>query len=346
MSENAPRGRRRPSIHDVASDAGVSAATVSKVMRGNKTVKDENARRVFASIAKLKYRVDPIAANLKRERRNIIGVIVPDFQSAFFGGIVAELEVQAERRGYALASTSSRESVERERGLIARMNDWRVAGLILAPVHNESEPSRLIAEVDLKAVMIDRVIGDGPFDTVTADGDAASAEVARALVAAGHRRFLVVTLDEQAASRQAGRLDRFIAEVGRLRPGATVDVVRGPYGEDALRAAVAGYFDAGGRPSAVYCLFLRATLVTLSELGQRGLKVPDAVSVVGFDDADWMQVMHPPVACVAQPVAAIARRALERLFGRIEGLDGPALARLEECTVRMRGSIAPPPDRT
>lgn len=338
---DAPR-QRRPSIHDVAEHAGVSAATVSKVMRGNKTVKAENAEKVFASIAKLNYRVDPVAANLKRAQRNIIGVIVPELESIFFGGIVAELEVQAERRGYALAATSSRESVERERGLIARMHDWRVAGVVVAPVHNEHGPARLLGGYDMRGVMIDRVVGDGPFDTVTADGDAASAEVARALVSAGHRHILVVTLDEQAASRQAGRLERFRAEAKRLSPGLVIDVVRGPYDEDRLRSAVRTYLDGGRKPTAVYCLFLRATLVVLSELRRRGRHVPEDVSLVGFDDADWMQVMHPPIAAVVQPVKQIARRAMELLFRRIEGHVGPGTAVLEECRVLMRSSVGSP----
>lgn len=343
MAEEEVQRQRRPSIHDVASDAGVSAATVSKVMRGNKTVKAENAQRVFASIAKLNYRVDPLAANLKRAKRGIIGAVVPDFESSFFGGLVAELEVQAERRGFALAATSSRESAEREAGLIGRMMDWRVAGVVVAPVHNEHGPARRLAEGGMQAVMIDRVVGDGGFDTVTADGDAASAEVARALVEAGHRHVLVVTLDEQAASRQAGRLERFRAEAAGLRPGIVIDTLRGAYAEEDLRAMVAAYLDRGRRPTAVYCLFLRATLVVLSELARRGLKVPDDVSVIGFDDADWMQVTHPSIAAVVQPVKAIARRAMELLFRRIDGSEEPPAAHLESCRVLMRDSVAPPP---
>ena len=102
--------QRRASIHDVASRAGVSAATVSKVMQGVTTVRPENAQRVFDAVQLLGYRVDPLASDLRRARRRIIGAIVPEFESEFFGSVVTQLERLAEQRGYALVAASSRES--------------------------------------------------------------------------------------------------------------------------------------------------------------------------------------------------------------------------------------------
>src|SRR3954453_8613656 len=109
--------QRRPSIHDVASHAGVSAATVSKVMQGVTTVRPENAQRVVDAIQLLGYRVDPLASDLRRAKRRIIGAIVPEFESEFFGSMVTQLERLAEQRGYALIAASSRESEARERDI-------------------------------------------------------------------------------------------------------------------------------------------------------------------------------------------------------------------------------------
>ena len=94
----AQRGaeQRRPSIHDVASRAGVSAATVSKVMQGVTTVRPENAQRVFDAVQLLGYRVDPLASDLRRAKRRMIGAIVPEFESEFFGSMVTQLERLAE----------------------------------------------------------------------------------------------------------------------------------------------------------------------------------------------------------------------------------------------------------
>jgi LacI family transcriptional regulator len=334
--------QRRPSIHDVASRAGVSAATVSKVMQGVATVRPENARRVFDAVETLGYRVDPLASDLRRARRRIIGAIVPEFESEFFGTLITELEELAERRGYALVAASSRESEARERDMLGRMHDWRVAGLVLAPVRNEHGPgAALMKSYGMTGVLIDRVLADDAFDTVSADSAAASAEVARALIASGHRHILVVGLGEQAATVHT-RLDGFRGAVEETAPGARIDVILAETDVEPLRASIRSYFDKGERPTAVYSLFLKGTLVALSEFRRRGWHCPDDVSLVGFDDAEWMQATWPAIAAVVQPVRQMAAQAMEVLFRRIDGDEGPPTALLEKCTVLMRESVGSP----
>ena len=338
--------QRRPSIHDVASRAGVSAATVSKVMAGVTTVKPENAQRVFDAIEQLGYRVDPLASDMRRAKRRIIGAIMPEFESEFFGQMVTQLESLAEQRGYTLVAASSREPEAREKEILARMHDWRVAGVVLAPVRNEHGPAAEFMKANgMTGVLIDRVLSDDAFDTVSADSAAASAEVARELIGKGHRHILVVGLGEKAATVRA-RLDGFRATALRLAPHMRIDVVLAETDVEPLRARLRDYFDKGEgrgeRPTAVYSLFLKGTLVALSEFRRRGWHCPNDISLVGFDDAEWMQVTWPAIAAVVQPVRQIAGHAMDALFARIEGEDGPPTARLEPCRVLMRESVGSP----
>jgi LacI family transcriptional regulator len=334
--------QRRPSIHDVASHAGVSAATVSKVMQGVATVRPENVQRVFDAVEALGYRIDPLASDLRRAKRRIIGAIVPEFESEFFGAVITQLEGLAEQRGYALIAASSRESEARERDILARMHDWRVSGVVLSPVRNEHGPAaELMKRFGMTGVLIDRVLSDSSFDTVSADSAAASAEVARALVANGHRHVLVIGLGEQAATIRA-RLDGFRTTALQLAPDMRIDVVRSEGDIERLRSSLSDYFDKGERPTAVYSLFLKGTLVALSEFRRRGWHYPDDVSLVGFDDAEWMQVTWPAIAAVVQPVAEMATEAMDILFRRIDGEVGPPTARLEKCKVLMRESVGLP----
>jgi LacI family transcriptional regulator len=334
--------QRRPSIHDVASRAGVSAATVSKVMQGVSTVRPENAQRVFDAVQLLGYRVDPLASDLRRAKRRMIGAIVPEFESEFFGSMVTQLEQLAEQRGYALVAASSRESEARERDILDRMHDWRVSGVVLSPVRNEHGPAGLLMKkYGMTGVMIDRVLADDVFDTVSADSAAASAEVARALVEKGHRHILVVGLGEQAATVKA-RLDGFRAAALELAPDIRIDVILSESEVEPLRASLRDYFGKGERPTAVYSLFLKGTLVALSEFRKRGWHCPNDVSLVGFDDAEWMQVTWPAIAAVVQPVRQMAVQAMDMLFRRIDGGEGPPLARLETCKVLMRESVGSP----
>ncbi|RUU03401.1 LacI family transcriptional regulator [Mesorhizobium sp. USDA-HM6] len=338
--------QRRPSIHDVASHAGVSAATVSKVLAGVTTVKPENAQRVFDAVELLGYRVDPLASDMRRAKRRIIGAIMPEFESEFFGQMVSELEGLAEQRGYTLVAASSRESEAREKEILARMHDWRVAGVVLAPVRNEHGPAAGFMKANgMTGVLIDRVLADDAFDTVSADSAAASAEVARALVGEGHRHILVVGLGQQAATVRA-RLEGFRNTALELAPDIRIDVVLCESDVEPLRTLLRDYFskrEAGDdRPTAVYSLFLKGTLVALSEFRRRGWHCPNDISLVGFDDAEWMQVTWPAIAAVVQPVREIASNAMEVLFRRIEGEGGPPTARLEPCKVLMRESVGSP----
>lgn len=334
--------QRRPSIHDVASHAGVSAATVSKVMQGVATVKPANVQRVFDAVERLGYRMDPLASELRRSKRRIIGAVVPEFESEFFGTVITELERLAEQRGYALVAASSRESETREKEILARMHDWRVSGVVLAPVRNERSPAAAFMKASgMTGVMIDRVLADNAFDTISADSAAASAEVARALVGNGHRHVLVIGLGEHAATVHA-RLEGFRAQALALAPDMRIDVILSESDVAPLRASLRDYFGKGERPTAVYSLFLKGTLVALSEFRRRGWHCPNDISLVGFDDAEWMQVTFPAIAAVVQPVRRIATQAMDLLFRRIEGEEGPSRALLEPCKVLMRESVGSP----
>ena len=193
----------------------------------------------------------------------------------------------------------------------------------------------------MTGVMIDRVLADDVFDTVSADSASASAEVARALVEKGHRHILVVGLGEQAATVKV-RLDGFRNTALQLAPDMRIDVILAESDVEPLRGAIRDYFGKGERPTAVYSLFLKGTLVALSEFRRRGWHCPNDVSLVGFDDAEWMQVTWPAIAAVVQPVRQIAIQAMDMLFRRIEGEEGPPTARLERCKFLMRESVGPP----
>lgn len=332
---------KRASIHDVARHAGVSAATVSKILRGDTTVKVANHDRVLSAIEELGYRMDPLASSLRSTQRRIIGAIVPEFESEFFSGIIGELERAVEERGYTLVTSSSRESEQRESELIDRMRDWRVSGLILAPVADEHGlAAKKLKENGLRSVLIDRVLADDVFDTVASDGASASRTVADHLVGLGHRQMLVVSLPGTAASLNA-RLSAFRERCLQLAPDVTIDVLHCESDVDVLRGKLARYFDNGNRPTAIYSLFLKATLVALNEVRRRSLRVPEDISIVGFDDAEWMQITHPPIASVVQPVQRVAAEAMELLFRRAEGFSGPAMALVEPCEISWRSSTGP-----
>lgn len=337
--------RRRATIHDVARAAGVSAATASKVLRGVTTVKEASAKRVHEAVRALGYRKDPIASGLRNERRRIIGAIAPDLESPFFGSLVTELERAAEEAGYAVILASSRECEEREAELVSRLNDWRVAGTVLAPVRSEKGlGAERLRSLDMQAVLLDRVSADPRFDTIAADNQLASASVADFLIGAGHTHLLL-SGGPRISKAVRTRIDGFRERATALNPKVQIDIVLSEDMEERQRRGIQAYFDQcrfRSRPTAVFALSQSATLFVLSELRRRGLRLPDDISLIGFDDADWMRSTWPAITAVAQPVTEIARRAVATLLGRVEGaLEGFPVQILEPCVMAVRQSAIP-----
>ena len=336
---------KRPTIHDVARTAGVSAATVSKVLRGSATVKAENSLRVHDAVQSLGYRMDPLASGLRQEQRRIIGAILPDLQSPFFGALATGLERASEAAGFTTIIASSRESEEREADLVARMNDWRVAGTILAPVRSERGlGATALRSLDMCAVLVDRVSADDRFDTVTADNFKASANVADFLLAAGHHHILLHGATRISKAVRT-RLDGFSTRARALVPEVRIDTLLSDDDLETQHCAIHDYFDSRSpedRPTAVFSLSQYSTLLVLSELRRQGIRIPDHIALVGFDDVDWMQTAWPSITAVAQPVETMALRAIATLLSRIEGQStGFSVQYLETCDLQVRQSAVP-----
>lgn len=163
-------------MQNVAAYAGVSIATVSKVMQGVSTILPENVTKVQNAIEALGYRINPLGAELRRGRRNLVGLIVPTLEDPAIARLVAELELTVESRGHILFVGSSHQSDKREGDLAGRMLDWRVAGVIVLPIKGQAGASGLLLEDSgLPTVYAHQLRGKARFDTVRPIGkDAAT----------------------------------------------------------------------------------------------------------------------------------------------------------------------------
>jgi LacI family transcriptional regulator len=332
-------GEARPTIYDVARMARVSTATVSKVLRGVASVGADNARRVTEAVRELGYRSDPLAANLRRNRRSLVGLVVPDFRNPFFGALVAAIEHLAEGSGHRLVAVSTSESADKEDQQITALLDWRVGGLILIPSgHGPRSIARLNREA-IPAVVLDRVPLRPACDGVGVDNAEAAGEMVRRFYALGHRHLLVAATTPNYPN-MAERLDGLRAAAAAMPEAMEVEVMFCGTDLDSAGRAFARRFADNNLPTAIFALFNLGTLAALREISRRDMTIPDDISIAGFDDFEWMQVMHPPVASVVQPVDELARTAWDRLLHRMENPgDKPHRIRLT-CRVEQRGSIA------
>ena len=334
----------RPTIYDVARRSRLSPATVSKVLRGVTTVSSENTRRVTDAVSALGYRRDPLAANLRRNRRALIGLIVPDFKNPFFGALVAAIEGLAEASGYRLVAVSTSENIEREISQVEALLDWRVGGLILVPCTDELESAGRVRSESVPAVVLDRVPKASPFDGIGVNNADACGAMVRHFYGLGHRQLFVAATTPK-FQNMAERLDGIRHSVASLPEPMDIEIMFCGTDLESASRSMAVRFAQGPLPKAVFTLFNQGTLAALREIGVRNLDIPRDISIAGFDDFEWMQVMHPPVATVIQPVEELATRAFYRLIERIEQPGMPPVLEELTCALEFRGSIgAPRPD--
>jgi LacI family transcriptional regulator len=227
------------------------------------------------------------------------------------------------------------------------MLTWRVAGIILVPINEQFASREVIVAHHVKAVIVDRLPEAQGFDSVTVNNGAATAAATRRLIELGHTTILAV-----ASSRSVpNMLERIVAfeavaaGAGLTRNCAVIcysgssDVVR--YGEElaSITEAIAARLVEWPRPTAMFTLNNIATLAALKALGGLGLRIPEDISLLGFDDYEWMQVFRPSISAVRQPVEELARHAWERLMQRLRG-DVVAHAKIQlACSIEWRDSV-------
>jgi LacI family transcriptional regulator len=335
---------RAPTIRDVASRAGVSVATASNVVNGNRPVGDASRRRVVEAIASIGYRLDRSASALRGKSTRLVGMVVPDITNVFFAGLVHGVEALAERDGYDLLVVSSSEDAAKERRRVEALVARRIDGLIVVPASDQSMAAlkRETDEARLPpAVLVDRGAEAPGFDTVRADCDAGGYAGARHLVGLGHRDIAILT-----HSKRLENIESRIAGARRALVEARLEgrerVIYGGHDLESLRGAIELELHRANRPTAIFALTNVCALASIKAARGLNLEIPGDVSIVGFDDFDWMLALRPYLTTVAQPVEDFASSAWRLLMRRLKGAGANDFERVElPCTLRVRESTGP-----
>src|SRR5690349_1726017 len=324
-------------IRDFAARAGVSPATVSRVFSQPDAVAPETRRKVLTAAEELRYAPNPVARSLARGRTGNLGIVVPDIANSFSAAVVKSVQQEARRDGFALFVAASDESAEDEERA-ARALAPQVDGLLLAsPVAAEG---RLAELADLVPVAItNRLVGGVP--AVLTDEGEATGHAVEHLHALGHRTVVYLAGPDNYSdhNRRAG-LQATAARLG-LDP-----VVLGPFparfasgvrGADLVLAAGA---------TAVIAFNDDIAAGLLNRFADRGVRVPDDVSVVGHDDTALAEMVTPRLSTVHIPAAAVGATAERMLVALVHG-DTSAPRRCElDCELIVRGSSGPAPTPT
>jgi LacI family transcriptional regulator len=328
---------RPQTIADVAARAGVSLATVSRVMNGNSSVDQALAERVRAAAAELNYTASPLARSLVLGKTNTIAVVVPDLENPSFHGVLRGLSRAAARNGYHILIADSAESVEEEL-VLAVETRRRCDGLVLcAPRMAEADLARLVEEFR-PVVLINRDIGSPGTPVVAADHRTALTELLDLLYGYGHRSMVYLA----GPSGSASNARRVAAVHDYLDDHANVRVQILPCGAtfDDGCAAATGVLDS----SATGVLAFNDLVATglMGALTDQGVRVPGDISVVGFDDIPFARYLTPPLTTASVPANELGRHAWQRMWDLLNDRE-PGHAIFLRPRIEIRGSAGPVP---
>lgn len=302
----------RPTMVDVAADAGVSLKTVSRVINAEPNVDPAMIERVTASVARLGYHRNALAASLRSGNRDSIGFIAADLSNTFYMAVAAAVSSVATRERMHLVMASSEENAATERTLALDLCQRQVGGLIVVPTADDHAYLAREVELGTPVVFLDRPATGIPADAILLDNRGGARAAVSELLEAGHRRIAVLTDAPSIftmAERREGAREAF-AEAGRdLDPALVVENLHTP--ADA-RAAMLRLLDGGDPPSAVFCANNRLTIGVLEAILPRGADT----AIAGFDDFELSQLLPRRIRIVDYDVADLGRRAAETLLAR------------------------------
>lgn len=334
MARPKGSGTGTVTIRSVAATAGVSPATVSRVLAG-KTVRPEFAERVRAVVEELGYQPNSSAQDLAQGRTRTIGVSVPDLDNPFFTGILKGIGREAQAAGYQLLVGDSGISPELELWRAVRQ---RCDGIILCSPY---APTDVLAKIVPRlgpVVIVNRCAPSVPAPQMAVDSYSAVLELTGHLMRLGHRRLAYLAGPERSWSEQERR--RAVESTGHF--GAEVTVVpAGTTAEDTGRAVDQAL---EAHATALVCFNDLVAFAALSRLRERGVRVPEDVSVTGFDDIPYAQLAVPPLASVHSPQVELGARAWEILRALLDGEPAEGYQTIA-AEVRLRGSIGAPGER-
>ncbi len=319
-------------IKDVAQAAGVSITTVSHTINGTRRVSDELRERVLRAMQQLDYHPNGLARGLRMGETKTIGLIVPDNSNPFFAEIARTIENIGFQNGYSVILCNSDGNTEKQQTYVHVLAMKQVDGIIFISAGRSTSDLRFLIDDGIEVVLVDRDEPDPAIDIVLVDNEQGGYNATRYLLDLGHRRIAcILGPDSLSPSEQrAAGYRRAISEAGLELPA---DFVVG--GDFMLAGGELAAVELLGRPDPPTAIFVCNDMMAIGAIRGargRGVRVPEDLSIVGFDDIPLAGAVFPPLTTMAQPTAQIGALATELLLRR---LQGPA------CDVRPERIVLP-----
>jgi DNA-binding LacI/PurR family transcriptional regulator len=332
-------------MHEIARMAGVSLGTVSHVLNDTAKVREATRKRVLDAVQAVGYQPSQLARALRRDRTKMIGMIIPDITNPFFPAVVRGAEDVAFSNGYRLILCNTDNDHAKELVHLNELRTYLPAGLIVIPSNfsDLTAQAKVYRQAGTGVVCIDRLPKNWEGDSVTADNEEGAYNATRHLLRMGHTRLAAISgpLHLTNAKERLGGFKRAVREA------------KLPLGPEYVQETT---FDKSGgfsktlvllrlipRPTAIFAgndLIALGALLAIRELG---LRCPEDVSLMGFDDLDFAEMTNPPLSSVSQSGYQLGTTAARILLDRLEGEKRPAQHLILQTSLKLRHSVAAPP---
>jgi LacI family transcriptional regulator len=332
-------------LEDIARAAGVHPASVSRALRGvGRKVSDETRLKIERIAREMGYRPNAVAASLRTKQTNLVGVVVPDLGNPLFGPLVTGLEVALRRHGLMCLVVHTPDDAAERRALVEALANRQVSGLLILAAEADDPLLEAAQRFALPTVLVNRGFGERRFPSVVNDDPESVRLVLEHLAALGHRRIVHVA-GPQGSSTGRARRQAFEALCRTMKLKGRV-VAAGAFTREAGLAAAQDML--GGKPAAfdataVFAANDLIALGVLQALHERGLRVPQDVSLVGHNDMPLVDLIAPPLTTVRIAVDQMSRQAAQLLLEHLQAPDQAPSMRVLAPRLVVRASTAPAP---
>lgn len=307
------------SIKDVAKEAGVSIATVSRVLNDIDVVNEDTKKKVLDAIKELGYRPNIIARSLKTQRTKTIGILIPDISSQFYPDIVRGAEDVSNIYDYNVILCNSDFDIDKEKEYLRVLKEKMVDGVIYMSSSLNDEILNLINELDLKTILVETKDQEGLFPSVTIDNIKACYDGTKYLIDKGIKNFSFIGVNGSTMNAWGERYIGF--EKALKEAGLNIDEDLIHFDSLRVKSGCEGaekFVKSGKKFEAIICASDEIAMGAINTLREQGIKVPRDVSVIGFNNNYAASIFYPKITTISQPsydMGSVAMRMLIKLLG-------------------------------
>jgi LacI family transcriptional regulator len=331
-------------MRQIAERAGVSIGTVSHVINETATVRPKLRERVLEAIRSMGYQPSALAQGLRKNRTNMLGMVIPDITNPFFPGVVRGVEDVAYKRSFRVILCNADNDPAKEESYVRELRSYHIAGLLIIPAAGAdiSGHLRAYASASVPVVCIDRVPDGWKGDAVLVANAEGAYLATRHLIQMGHKRLAVIA-GPLKLTNAAERLKGFMRALNEARI-----VIEPEYVQEARFDTASGYQAALRllqmlpRPTAIFACNDLMAFGVLQAARELNLRCPEDLSIAGFDSLEFTKFTDPSLTSVYQPGYQLGATAARLLLQRVDGMQFPAKKVLLPTELKKRNSVGRP----